>query len=92
MERKTVTLFFDPKLYKRFKLFCLENDTVVSRELENFMKLQINQKLIFKEQQEDFIREYMKKRAKDKNKKNISENFFKEKKIKRELKKWQELD
>lgn len=38
MGRKTVALSLDEEIYERYKKYCEENSTIISRKVENFMK------------------------------------------------------
>ncbi len=38
MGRKTVALSLDEKIYEKYKKFCEENSTILSRKVEKFME------------------------------------------------------
>jgi len=38
MERKVTSIKIDPELWKKFKLYCIENELEMSEELEKMIK------------------------------------------------------
>jgi len=38
MERKGTSIKIDPELWKKFKVYCIENDLEMSEELEKMIK------------------------------------------------------